>query len=84
MKVFTHTEVPPLVLTTAAGAGRRRRATRRRPRCWPVRRRTPPADIATVLRVLADRGLRRVLTEGGPSPHSTFIDAGLLDESCAA
>ena len=39
-------------------------------------------DVATVLRVLADRGLRRVLTEGGPSLHSTFIDAGLLDELC--
>ena len=35
-----------------------------------------------MLKVLASRGLPRVLTEGGPSLHSTFIEAGLLDELC--
>ena len=83
MKVFTHTEVPPLVLTAAAVVA-------------DTRDRLGPAaeviacsgednagvDVAVILDVLADRGLRRVLTEGGPSLHATFIDAGRLDELC--
>lgn len=83
MKVFTHTEVPPLVLTTAAGAADA--AERLGPAAEVLACSATDSagvDIATVLRVLADRGLRRVLTEGGPSLHSTFIDAGLLDELC--
>ncbi len=83
MKVFTHTEVPPLVLTAAAAvadAGERLGPAAEVLACSATD--TGGVDIATVLNVLADRGLRRVLTEGGPSLHSTFIDAGLLDELC--
>jgi riboflavin biosynthesis pyrimidine reductase len=39
-------------------------------------------DSATVLKILADRGLYRVLTEGGPSLLGTLIEEGLLDELC--
>ncbi len=35
-----------------------------------------------MLKVLADRGLCRVLTEGGPSLLSLFIEHDLLDELC--
>lgn len=36
----------------------------------------------TALAELAARGLRRVLTEGGPNLHSQLATAGLLDELC--
>ncbi len=39
-------------------------------------------DGATVLRILADRKLFRVLTEGGPMFLSTLIEDDLLDELC--
>ena len=83
MKVFTHTEVPPLILTSGSALA----ATTAR-----------LGDVATVidcsnsdpdqvdlrfaLAALAGRGLLRVLTEGGPLLHDTFIAAGLLDEIC--
>ena len=84
MKVFTQTEVPPLVLTcTAAVTGHPRPARLGWPTSWTVRDADPAAvDVAAVLTTLASRGLPRVLTEGGPSLHGTFIDAGLLDELC--
>jgi len=39
-------------------------------------------DPATVLKILADRGLYRVLTEGGPLFLGTLIENALLDELC--
>jgi riboflavin biosynthesis pyrimidine reductase len=39
-------------------------------------------DPATVLKILADRRLFRVLTEGGPSFLGSLISDGLLDELC--
>ena len=39
-------------------------------------------DPATVLKILADRGLHRVLTEGGPLFLGTLIENTLLDELC--
>ncbi len=38
-----------------------------------------PGDV---LAVLADRGLRRILVEGGPTLLGQFVAAGLLDELC--
>lgn len=83
MKVFTQTEVPPLVLTAAAALP----ATRER--LGPAAEvlscsgtDSAAVDITSVLAVLAGRGLLRVLTEGGPSLHATFIEADLLDELC--
>ncbi|WP_432110407.1 pyrimidine reductase family protein [Streptomyces sp. AA1529] len=40
------------------------------------------ADPARVPGLLADRGLRRQLTEGGPTLLGEFADAGVLDELC--
>ncbi len=83
MKVFTQTEVPPLVLTAAAAV------TATRERLGPAAEvltcsgeDTAAVDIAAVLAALAARGLLRVLTEGGPSLHSTLIETGVLDELC--
>jgi 5-amino-6-(5-phosphoribosylamino)uracil reductase len=39
-------------------------------------------DEAAVLTALADRGLYRVLTEGGPMLFSSFVERDLLDELC--
>ena len=39
-------------------------------------------DYAVARRQLADRGLRRVLCEGGPTILGRLIDAGQLDELC--
>jgi riboflavin biosynthesis pyrimidine reductase len=83
MPVFTRTEVPPLVLTCAAVTDHLQRglagladvvdcsgddATR--------------VDEATVLAALADRGLYRVLTEGGPVLFGSFVERDMLDELC--
>ena len=47
-----------------------------------VRARTRPVDAATVLKILAERGLFRVLTEGGPLFLGMLIENDLLDELC--
>ncbi|BEP16198.1 pyrimidine reductase family protein [Acidothermaceae bacterium B102] len=39
-------------------------------------------DLARLLDQLADRGLRRVLTEGGPALLGDLLSAGLVDELC--
>lgn len=83
MLVFTQTEVPPLVLTaaTSAPAARERLgALADVVDCSGAD--SAGVDIGTVLHRLAERGLLRVLTEGGPSLHDSFIEAGLLDELC--
>jgi riboflavin biosynthesis pyrimidine reductase len=82
-KVFTQTEVPPLVLTCTAAV----QATRDRLHgiadvidCSDADPAT--VDTATMLATLASLGLTRVLTEGGPSLLGTFIEHDLLDELC--
>jgi riboflavin biosynthesis pyrimidine reductase len=83
MPVFTRTEVPPLVLTCAAAteqAGRRLADLADVVDCSgddPTR-----VDEAAVLATLADRGLHRVLTEGGPMLLGSFVERNLLDELC--
>jgi len=69
-----------IVLTTAAAPDRRRAAVARH------------ADVvvagqdsltpAAVIGALAERGYRRVLTEGGPNLLGQFAAAGLLDDLC--
>jgi riboflavin biosynthesis pyrimidine reductase len=82
-KLFTRTEVPPLILTardTVPDATKRFGAQADvvdASGAEPDR-----VDSAAVLDVLSDRGLRRVLLEGGPSLLSLFIEQDLLDEMC--
>nr|WP_308301929.1 dihydrofolate reductase family protein [Frankia sp. AgKG'84/4] len=40
----------------------------------------PDLDLAEVLADLADRGVRRLLVEGGTAVHTAFLTAGLVDE----
>jgi riboflavin biosynthesis pyrimidine reductase len=82
-KLFTRTEVPPLILTSTAAAADTRG------RLGPLAEvidasATDPhrVDEPTVLKILADRRLFRVLTEGGPTFLGTLIEEGLLDELC--
>ena len=83
LPVLTDTEVPPMVLTcadAAPGARRRLGAAAEVLDCSagdPAR-----VDIAAALARLAERGLVRVLTEGGPRLLGTVIGADLLDEIC--
>ena len=39
-------------------------------------------DLATAMSRLAERGLLRVLTEGGPTLLGAFIAQGMLDDLC--
>ena len=82
-KFFKRTEVPPLILTaTRTGADARRRLggvaeVLDASGADPTR-----VEPAVALRILAERKLFRVLTEGGPSLLSLLIENELLDELC--
>lgn len=83
MLVFTHTEVAPLVLTCTAAAAGTRHYLGGAAEVFDCSGADPSSvDVGVMLATLASRGLRRVLTEGGPRLHSCFIDADLLDELC--
>ncbi len=83
MPVFTRTEVPPLVCTCAAAADEARRTLAGLADVIDCSAATRTSvDAAAVLATLADRGLSRVLTEGGPMLFSSFVERNLLDELC--
>ncbi len=82
-KIFTRTEVPPLIMTC------RESVEDARGRLGSLAEvidasgaQTDRVDPAVVLRIFAERGLLRVLSEGGPSLISLLIEHGLLDELC--
>ncbi|MGH3958505.1 pyrimidine reductase family protein [Mycobacterium sp.] len=83
MPVFTRTEVPPLVLTCTAATDQARRRLAGLAEVIDCSG-TDPArvDETAVLAALEGRGLHRVLTEGGPTLFSSFVERGLLDELC--
>jgi riboflavin biosynthesis pyrimidine reductase len=82
-KLFTRTEVPPLILTCTDAVGD---ATRRLGSVAEIIDASGPrpdrADAAAALKALADRGLLRVLVEGGPGILGLLIEHDLLDELC--
>jgi len=83
MKVFTETEVPPLVLTATAAVPTAAERLGDSAQVIDCSGSDPDeVDIAALLNRLSGRGLHRVLTEGGPSLHGRFIEVGLLDELC--
>jgi riboflavin biosynthesis pyrimidine reductase len=82
-KLFTRTEVPPLILTSSAAAGDTRSRLGSLAEVIDASgTHTSAVDCATVMKILADRKLLRVLTEGGPSLLGSLIEDGLLDELC--
>ena len=81
--LFTRTEVPPLILTC------KRSVEDTRSRLGAVGEvidasgpLSDSVDGATVLKIFAERGLYRVLTEGGPLFLGSLIENDLLDELC--
>lgn len=81
--VFGDTEVPPIVFTSAAAAPETRRALGDRAEVIDVSGPDPESlALARAVSVLADRGLGRVLAEGGPGILGRLISDDLLDELC--
>src|SRR5829696_8453 len=82
-RLFTRTEVPPLILTTSRFCDDTRRRLGSVADVIDASGPEPDSvDAATVLKILAERGLYRVLTEGGPLFLGTLIEDDLLDELC--
>ena len=81
--MLTDTEVAPLVLTCAQAAAAARRRLGSAAEVIDCSGADPDAvDLSVALSRLAERGLHRVLTEGGPSLLGTVVAQGLLDELC--
>ncbi|OSC37451.1 pyrimidine reductase family protein [Mycobacterium decipiens] len=83
MAVFTRTEVPPLVFTSTAAATQTRQRLAGLADVIDCPGDDPGSvDVAALLAGLAARGLRRILTEGGPTLLGSFIERDVLDELC--
>jgi riboflavin biosynthesis pyrimidine reductase len=82
-KVLHRTDIAPLILTSAAAApDTRRRLGDLADVIDTSGDDRDSVDLATALTALADRGLHRVLVEGGPGILGMFVDDDLLDELC--
>lgn len=83
MAVFTRTEVEPLVLTCTAAAEQTRRALSGLCEVLDCSGRDPEnVDEAAMLAALGGRGMRRILTEGGPTLLDSLMQRDMLDELC--
>jgi riboflavin biosynthesis pyrimidine reductase len=82
-KLFTRTEVPPLIFTSTEALHDTRNRLASTAEVVEASDANPEeVDEKTVLKVLADRGLYRVLVEGGPRILGLLIEDDLLDELC--
>ncbi|SEQ28433.1 Pyrimidine reductase, riboflavin biosynthesis [Mycobacterium sp. 88mf] len=82
-KFFTRTEVAPLILTATETVSDARHRLGTLGEVLDASGADPTrVDPAVALRILAERKLFRVLTEGGPSLLSLLIENDLLDELC--
>ena len=83
MAVFTRTEVAPLICTCTAACDETRRLLAGVAEVLDCSGDDPAeVDDAALLTTLRDRGLRRILTEGGPMLLGSLIQRDLLDELC--
>jgi riboflavin biosynthesis pyrimidine reductase len=83
MAVFTRTEVQPLVLTCTAAVEQTRRALSGLCEVLDCSGGDPERiDEAALLAALGARGMRRILTEGGPTLLDSLMQRDLLDELC--
>lgn len=83
LPVLTRTEVPPFVLTCADAAEQSRSLLGSAAEVIACSSDDPAqVDPTVAVAALAQRGLPRILCEGGPSLMGTFLAAGLLDEMC--
>ncbi len=82
-KLFHSTEVAPLILTSADAADDTRRRLGGLAEVLDASGAdTDSVDLRTALDLLAERGLLRVLTEGGPGVLGMFTEQDVLDELC--
>src|SRR5207245_8818761 len=79
-RLFTDTQVRPIILTCAASPADRRSALEKI--ADVVVAGEDDVDMRAALDALAERGLRHVECEGGPHLLGWLIAAGLLDELC--
>ncbi|MEU7074250.1 pyrimidine reductase family protein [Streptomyces narbonensis] len=82
LPLFAEPLVPTLILTGAAAPAERVRAARDAGAEVLVAGDGAGVDPARAVAVLAERGLRRQLTEGGPRLLGQFVAAEVLDELC--
>ncbi|MET9882838.1 pyrimidine reductase family protein [Streptomyces sp. NPDC006430] len=82
LPLYTSPLVPTLVVTGAAAPADRVAAATEAGVEVVVAGEGAGADPARMVRELADRGLRRQLTEGGPRLLGQFVAADVLDELC--
>lgn len=82
LPLFTEPLVPTLVLTGAGAPPARIDAARKAGAEVVIAGEGARVDPARAVRELADRGLTRLLTEGGPRLLGQFVAAGVLDEMC--
>ncbi|AVZ75955.1 hypothetical protein SLUN_30875 [Streptomyces lunaelactis] len=82
LPLFAAPLVPTLVLTGAAAPADRIRAAEKAGAEVIIAGDGPGVDPARAVRALAERGLVRLLTEGGPRLLGQFVAAGVLDELC--
>ncbi|MFJ4918567.1 pyrimidine reductase family protein [Streptomyces sp. NPDC088725] len=82
LPLFTAPVVPTLVLTGAAAPQDRVRAAGEAGVDVVIAGDGPGVEPARAVRALAERGLLRLLTEGGPRLLGQFVAAGALDELC--
>lgn len=82
-KLLHRTEIPPLILTSSDAADDTRRRLGSLAEVIDCSGAQPDSvDLRAALAVLAERGLLRVLTEGGPGILGLFTAHDLLDELC--
>jgi riboflavin biosynthesis pyrimidine reductase len=82
LPLFTEPLVKTLLLTGAAAPRDRIRAAEKAGVEVVIAGDGPGVKPARAVRELGERGLRRLLTEGGPRLLGQFIAAGVLDELC--
>ncbi|WP_286251076.1 pyrimidine reductase family protein [Streptomyces graminofaciens] len=80
--LFTEPLVPTLVLTGAAALPARLAAAEKAGAQVLIAGEGAAVDPARAVRALADRGLTRLLSEGGPRLLGQLVAAGVLDELC--
>ncbi|PTR26746.1 riboflavin biosynthesis pyrimidine reductase [Rhodococcus sp. OK519] len=80
-RLFTDTTIPPLVLTSAAADATRLQHLRDAGADVQIvaEREVRGTDLVSAL---DQRGLRRVLCEGGPGLFGTLLEDGVVDELC--
>jgi riboflavin biosynthesis pyrimidine reductase len=82
-KIFTRTEVPPLIMTSREAVDDANGRFGSMAEIVDASGTQPDrVDLAVVLGTFAQRKLLRVLSEGGPAMIGLLIEHGLLDELC--